>query len=65
MEIDLLVIVCVLLEWNWLMKWVQGFWDVWSFSFKKMRMALKGLGGRIGWWRIVYFRDERKRDLED
>ena len=58
MEIDLLVIVCVLLEWNWLMKWVQGFWDVWSISFKKMRMVLKGLDGRIGWWHMVYFGDE-------
>ena len=30
------------------MKGVQGFWDVWSISFKKVRMALKGLDGRIG-----------------
>ena len=64
MEIDLLVIVCVLLEWNWLMKWVQGFWDVWSISFKKMRMVLKGLDGRIGWWHMVYFGKESEVDLE-
>ena len=30
------------------MKWVQGFWGIWSVSFKKMRMVLKGLDGRIG-----------------
>ena len=33
---------------NGLMKLVQGFQDVWSISFKKVRMALKGLGGRLG-----------------
>ena len=33
---------------NGLMKLVQGFQDVWSISFKKVRMALKGLDGRIG-----------------
>ena len=72
MEIDLLVIVCVLLEWNWLCwfsrnwlaKWVQEFWDVWSISFKKMRMVLKGLDGRIGWWHMVYFGKESEVDLE-
>ena len=30
------------------MKWVQGFWDVWSISFKKVKMVLNGLDGRIG-----------------
>ena len=29
-----------------------------------MRMVLKGLDGRIGWWHMVYFGDESEVDLE-